>query len=66
MNFGGDDITKILIKHTNLSGFDLSEKQYNEFNIEDEKTNSVSTMLLCGIGTDEKKLEQLFKSLSKI
>ena len=66
IEFGGDDITKILIKHTNLSGFDLSEKLYNEFNIEDEKTNSVSTMLLCGIGTDEKKLEQLFKSLSKI
>lgn len=66
VDFGGDDITKILIKKTNISGYELSEKLYDIYDIEDERTNSVSTMLLCGIGTDEKKLKKLFDSLGKI
>lgn len=66
IQFGGDDITKILIKKEGLTGFELSEKLFNEFNIEDEKTNKISTMLLCGIGTDDKKLERLKKALMKI
>ncbi len=66
VEFGGDDITKILIKKSGLTGFELSEKLYDNFNIEDEKTNSISTMLLCGIGTDKTKLEHLKRALQKI
>ena len=66
VEFGGDDITKILVKHKGMSGYELSEILYEQFNIEDEKTNDISTMLLCGIGTDEKKLTRLFKELKKI
>ena len=66
IEFGGDDITKILVKHKGMSGYELSEILYEQFNIEDEKTNDISTMLLCGIGTDEKKLTRLFKELKKI
>ena len=66
IDFGGDDITKILIKKDGISGFDLSEKLFEQFNIEDEKTNDISTMLLCGIGTDYKKLQKLRNALKKI
>lgn len=59
------DPTKILIKTPKLSGFELSEFLY-ENNIEDEKTNEKSTMLLCGIGTDFKKLKKLETVLKKI
>ena len=65
IEFGGDDITKILIKKEGMTGFKLSEKLYDEFGIEDEKTNDVSTMLLCGIGTNERKLEHLKHALKK-
>ncbi len=61
--FFGDDITKINIKKTSMSGYDLSEKLFNNFNIEDERTNEKSIMLLCGIGTDRKKLKKLEKAL---
>lgn len=64
--FGGDDITKILIRVPGLSGFELSEILFDRFNIEDEKTNEKSTMLLCGIGTSERKLERLSKALKHI
>ena len=66
VDFGGDDITKILIKKDGMKGYELSEKLYEDFNIEDEKTNKISTMLLCGIGTDEKKLERLFRAIKKL
>lgn len=66
VEFGGDDITKILIKKDGLTGFELSEKLYEDFDIEDEKTNEMSTMLLCGIGTDERKLEHLKHALKKL
>ena len=66
IEFGGDDITKILIKKQNLTGFELSEKLYNNFNIEDEKTNQKSTMLLCGIGTTKQKLLKLENALKKL
>lgn len=65
-DFYGDDITKILIKKAGLTGYELSEKLFEEFNIEDEKTNEISTMLLCGLGTDNKKLESLKKALTKL
>lgn len=66
IDFGGDDITKILVKKEGLTGYELSEMLFEDFNIEDEKTNEVSTMLLCGIGTSEKKLIQLKKALCKL
>lgn len=65
VEFGGDDITKILIKKKGLTGFELSEKLY-ECGIEDEKTNEISTMLLTGIGTSSEKLRRLSKILNKI
>lgn len=66
VEFGGDDITKILVKIQHLAGTELSEILYNDFNIEDEKTNSVSTMLLTGLGTSDKKLKKLEYALKKI
>lgn len=64
-DFGGDDITKILIKRSGYTGYELSEKLYS-FNIEDERTNSISTMLLTGIGTKKEKLEKLKLALKRI
>ena len=65
IEFFDGDITKILIKHKNYTGFELSEKLF-ENKIEDEKTNEKSTMLLCGLGTDKLKLQRLEKVLRKI
>ena len=65
IEFYGDDVTKILIKKDGISGYELSAKLYNS-GIEDEKTNEKSTMLLCGIGTNLKKLDRLKKILNKI
>lgn len=64
--FGGNDITKILVKVPNMTGFELSEKLYDKFNIEDEKTNEISTMLLCGIGTSKRKIIKLAQALKNI
>lgn len=66
VEFFGDDPTKMLIKVPGISGYELSEMLYNDFDIEDEKTNEKSTMLLCGIGTDNKKLDKLQHVLSKL
>lgn len=63
---GGDDITKILIKKDGMSGFELSSILFNKYRIEDERTNEVSTMLLCGIGTTPKKLEKLKKAIKAL
>lgn len=63
VEFFGDDITKILLKVPNLSGYELSEKLFEEFKIEDERANEKSVMLLCGIGTDIKKLNRLKSAL---
>lgn len=64
--FFGDDPTKVLIRVPGVSGYELSEMLYNDFGIEDERTNEKSTMLLCGIGTDSKKLDKLQHVLSKL
>lgn len=64
--FFGDDPTKILVKVPGLSGDELSKILYEDFNIEDERTNEKSTLLLCGIGTDNKKLDLLQKVLMKL
>lgn len=66
VEFGGDDITKLLIKKDGLSGYELSSILFDKYNIEDEKTNEISTMLLCGIGTSEKKLNHLKSALIKL
>ena len=52
-----DDITKILL----LGGNELSKKLFDKYNIEDEKSNDKTTLLLTGIGTDKKKLLKLRK-----
>ena len=61
LEFFGDDVTKILIKKQGLSGYELSSILFEKYNIEDERTNEKSTMLLTGIGTDKTKLEHLKK-----
>lgn len=53
-----DDPLKILVKVP-------SEKLFAA-GIEDEKSNEKSTLLLCGIGTNPKKLERLKKVLKKM
>ena len=64
--YQGNDLTKILIKHPRLNGYEFSDLLFNKYKIEDEKANEKSTMLLCGIGTDLKKLKRLEKVLRKI
>ena len=64
--FFGDDPMKILIRIPGVPGYDLSDMLYEDFGVEDERTNEKSTMLLCGIGTDNKKLDKLEKVLSKL
>lgn len=66
VKFGGNDITKILVKKEGLSGFELSEILFDKYDIEDEKTNEISTMLLCGMGTTKQKLLKLQQALRKI
>lgn len=60
-DFYGDDITKILIKKNGMTGFELSELLFDKYNIEDEKTNEKSSLLLTGIGTTKAKLNRLLK-----
>ncbi len=54
-----DDPTKILIKCEK----NFSNILYSKYNIEDERSNDKTSMLLCGIGTDKKKLAKLKKVL---
>lgn len=64
--FFGDDPTKILVKVPGMTGHQLSDILYEDFQIEDEKTNEKSTLLLCGIGTDNKKLDRLQHVFSRL
>ena len=64
--YQGNDATKILIKHLKLSGFEFSDLLFNKYKIEDEKANEKSVMLLCGLGTDLKKLKRLEKVLKSL
>ena len=57
-----DDPTKILIK----GGAKISEILFDKYNIEDERTNEKTTVLLCGIGTTKAKLEKLKKALHNL
>lgn len=63
--YSDNDPTKILVKSAKLNGCELSEFLFKK-NIEDEKTNEISTMLLCGLGTDLKKITRLEKILKLI
>lgn len=64
--FYSGDITKLLVKIPNLSGFELSKLLFDKYLIEDEITNEKSIMFLCGLGTDSKKLKKLEQALKKI
>lgn len=57
-----DDPTKILLP----GGHKLSNMLFDKYNIEDERTNEQTTMLLCGIGTSKRKLKQLKKALTDL
>ena len=58
-----NDITKILIKVTNMSGFELSDILFEKYGIEDELANEKSVLLLTGLGTTKRKLKKLEKAL---
>lgn len=58
-----NDVTKILVKVTNMSGFELSDILFDEYNIEDELANEKSVMFLTGLGTTKSKLKKLEKAL---
>ena len=64
--FFGDDVTKVLVKVDGLSGEQLSKILFKNYEIEDEKTNEKSTLLLCGIGTDKQKIKKLKNALKKL
>lgn len=61
-----NDITKILVKVTNLSGFELSDILFEKYGIEDELANEKSVLFLTGIGTTKTKLKKLEKSLTDL
>lgn len=58
-----NDITKILVKVTNMSGFELSDILFDKYKIEDELSNEKSVLFLTGIGTSKLKLQKLEKAL---
>lgn len=66
VEFFGDDLTKILVKKSGLSGEEFSRLLFDKFGIEDERTNDVSSMLLCGIGTSKDKIIKLKNAFQKI
>ncbi len=66
MEFENPDITKLFIKKEGISGYDLSDSMYDEYNIEDELNNAIGCLYLCGIGTTKQKLEKLKNSLKKV
>ncbi len=60
------DKTKILLRKKGVSGFDLSDSMYDDFNIEDELNNSICALYLTGIGTTKAKLDKLKNALKKL
>ncbi len=58
-----NDVTKILVKVTNMSGFELSDILFDKYDIEDELANEKSVLFLVGIGTTKAKLKKLEKAL---
>lgn len=61
-----NDVTKILVKVTNMSGFELSDILFEKYNIEDELANERSVLFLTGMGTTKSKLQRLEKALREI
>ena len=61
-----NDVTKILVKITNMSGFELSDILFEKYNIEDELANEKSVLFLTGMGTSKSKLKKLHKVLTEI
>ena len=61
-----NDVTKILVKVTNMSGFELSSILSEKYNIEDEIANEKSVLFLTGLGTTKSKLKKLEKALTQI
>ena len=60
------DITKLNVKSKSMSGFELSQLFYDQYNIEDERTNEKSTLLLCGLGVTSNMLKRLGRALNSI
>ncbi len=58
-----NDVTKLLIKVTNISGSELSDILYDKYGIENELANEKSVLFLLGLGTTKAKLKKLEKSL---
>ena len=61
-----NDVTKLLVKVTNMSGFELSDILFEKYNIEDELANEKSVLLLMGLGTTKSKLKKIEKALTEI
>lgn len=61
-----NDVTKILVKITNMSGYELSDILFEKYNIEDELANEKSVLFLTGLGTSKSKLKKLEKALTEI
>lgn len=61
-----NDVTKILVRITNMSGLEISSILSEKYNIEDEIANEKSVLFLTGIGTTKSKLKKLEKALTEI
>ncbi len=61
-----NDVTKILVKVTNISGFELSDILFDKYKIEDELANEKSVLFLTGMGTTKGKLQKLEKALMSL
>ncbi len=60
------DPTKILMKRPDIKASELSQKLFDEFDIEDEMASDISALYLCGIGTTKEKLNYLKNSIKKV
>ena len=60
------DSSKILLRKKGISGSALSDILFDKYDIEDEMTNSVSTLYLTGIGTTKSKLKNLQNALINV
>ncbi len=61
-----NDVTKILVKITNMSGYELSDILFEKYQIEDELANEKSVLFLTGLGTSKAKLRKLQKALTDV
>lgn len=61
-----NDFSKILVKTDDISGFNLDDVLFDDFNIETELSNNICCTLLCGLGTTRAKLKKLENALKII